>query len=390
MTAHIVNTSALLFHQLKTLAERKNLQNVRIHCSNGIIHHNKLLVGLVFPILKTMEEFSMIGEVVLIIPGKSVQNIMENIDLFFESFLNEEKSFERESDNNIEESSELESTDNLSQKEAQIVAVGKVYIKEEYYVKEEDEELFDCNNCGKRFQREIDAQHHCEILFSCNLCEGVKGTKREIRRHMRTIHGEDDMSGKSGYCMECNKTVGQLRAHTKRVHMQIKNHYCTYCERGFFDKRDLGRHISDRHEGKKEVCQECGLEVKRLHTHMDRIHRKKSFPVKICPDCGKSVQKLEEHLKAVHEKVKNYSCPICPYEVYRRTTLDAHLAVHEKYSALNKAYVVKDKQEHNPEDVAKAAEHVMSGNMSRRKAAEAFNVSRRSIRKSCNNAVLNS
>ena len=105
----------------------------------------------------------MIGEVVLIIPGMSVKNIMENIDLFFESFLFEENSFERENDNNIEESSKLESTDNLSQKEAQSVEVVEVNIQEEHYVKEEDEELFDCNNCGKRFQREIDAKYHCEM-----------------------------------------------------------------------------------------------------------------------------------------------------------------------------------------------------------------------------------
>ena len=64
-----------LFHQFENLSDRKNLCNVTIHCSNGIFYHNKLVVGLVFPMVEVVDEFSRFAEVVIIMPGETVQGI---------------------------------------------------------------------------------------------------------------------------------------------------------------------------------------------------------------------------------------------------------------------------------------------------------------------------
>ena len=50
----------------------------------------------------------------------------------------------------------------------------------------------------------------------------------------------------------------------------------------------------------------------------------------ICPVCGKKVGYLDEHIKSVHKKEKNFKCPHCPLEVYKKNTLKRHLAWHEK------------------------------------------------------------
>ena len=123
----------------------------------------------------------------------------------------------------------------------------------------------------------------------------------------------------------------------KRVHLQIKQHCCALCEKGFYDKRDLERHMNDSHGHKREVCTHCGLFVKRLHTHIKNMHTNKLLK-KICPECGKSMGYVREHVKAVHRKVKNFSCPICPLKTYKKGTLNRHMAVHDKYSAMNKPY----------------------------------------------------
>ena len=59
--------------------------------------------------------------------------------------------------------------------------------------------------------------------------------------------------------------------------------------------------MSDSHGYKREVCEECGLSVKRLQSHIKNIHTNK--PSQICEECGKSVGNVRDHMKSVHEKV---------------------------------------------------------------------------------------
>ena len=83
-------STSQLFYQIENISDRKNLCNVEIHCSNGILYHNKLLVGLLFPVLEVVEEFIRKAEVVIIIQGETVQSIEEKFDQCFKS-IHEEK-----------------------------------------------------------------------------------------------------------------------------------------------------------------------------------------------------------------------------------------------------------------------------------------------------------
>ena len=51
-----------------------------------------------------------------------------------------------------------------------------------------------------------------------------------------------------------------------------------------------------------------------------------SPPRKECPECGKFLTNVPEHLKSVHWKVRNFSCPDCPYV----SSFSSDLAKHVK------------------------------------------------------------
>ena len=141
--------------------------------------------------------------------------------------------------------------------------------------------------------------------------------------------------------------------------------------------------MRDSHGHKREVCTECGLSVKRLHAHIKNIHTNKPSQ-RICPECGKSVNDVRTHMRSVHERVKHFSCPICPLKTYKKGTLERHVVAHGKYSALNQPYPHNPiKREYSIENLGQATELVVSGAMSRRKAANVFNLSIKHLKKSC-------
>ena len=100
----------------------------------------------------------------------------------------------------------------------------------------------------------------------------------------------------------------------------------------FFFKLLLnGKNIYYIHLCLKELCIECGKELSagQLKNHIKRNHSGEAFKV-ICPVCGKKVGYLDEHMRSVHKKEKNFKCPHCPLEVYKKNTLKRHLVWHEK------------------------------------------------------------
>ena len=83
ITVMIKNTTKL-FNILKDISDRKNLCNVTIHCADGIVHNNKLMVGLVFPVLDMVEEFNMHTDIVLVMPGETVLEIKNKFEQLLE------------------------------------------------------------------------------------------------------------------------------------------------------------------------------------------------------------------------------------------------------------------------------------------------------------------
>ena len=93
-------------------------------------------------------------------------------------------------------------------------------------------------------------------------------------------------------CDKCQKQFGlksQLNGHVKRVHLNERNHFCTFCDKACFSANDLKQHMQNNHD-----------------------ERQRSFR---CASCGKSFfsnANLKRHFATCTKKmmkIKNYQSP---------------------------------------------------------------------------------
>lgn len=190
-----------------------------------------------------------------------------------------------------------------------------------------------CKICGKEVKdiknhmlQKHDATKYGKI--KCTECPKVFVKNAEFLRHFNNVH-----LGLKEPCPICQKEMlpNKINSHVKMVHEKVKNHYCPTCGKGFFDRRDMERHVLRIHVGEKELCVECGKELSsgQLKKHIAKCHSDIDNRV-ICPECGKKVASLLEHVNSVHKKLKNFQCPICPLKCYKKNTLNRHIEWHEK------------------------------------------------------------
>ena len=444
-----------IFNQFESVSDKKNLCNVTIYCSNGIFYQNKLVVGLVFPVLEKMETFNMMPELVVILPGFSVQQVKNRIEQYVRKQLMEKSAYddkiiedilgENESSNENEnvtptpkiqfitltkiedeefdekgkaeneeikdipcdKNSNSESIDDSSTENKEFDSNIKIKIENNVATKVEEEEeflklvkyisdtskvvdgsdgsLLKCNLCEKSYKTGRVSRHvsgnHCTTEYQCPLCDYFRGNRKEMRMHINKTHEEmSQKDRKGGYCSICKKNVSKLSDHTKRVHLKLRQHPCNLCGIEFYDKHDLKKHIRKVHEGKREICPECGLSFKRIHEHIRVVHRRE-ITKEVCPHCGKSYSQVKEHIRSVHENERNFSCHLCPLKTFTNATLKTHLQVHERYASMNKIYTLPPKPEYKYENMELATGLVATGKMSRRKAAKMFQLSVHEIKK---------
>lgn len=195
-------------------------------------------------------------------------------------------------------------------------------------------ETGDCLTCGKTVEnlgKHVNEEHKTNNInesLKCSQCDKVYTKVAELNRHFNSAH-----LGIKAKCPICQKELlpTKITSHIRMVHEKVKNHWCKECGKGFYDKRDMDLHVQRIHLHTKELCIECGKELSagQLKNHIKKCHSGDAFKV-ICPICGKKVGYLDEHIKSVHKKEKNFKCPHCPLEVYKKNTLKRHLAWHEK------------------------------------------------------------
>ena len=219
------------------------------------------------------------------------------------------------------------------------------HVREEHpdFLKSKSSKLvYQCNKCeyatihGNHMKCHVERKH-CNNIYSCHLCVYVRKSKAQLLRHIRETHTHTDTHKKCDKCKKkirnekfeqhrcdpitnyiCNecgyscKTRQNLYFHQKTVHEIVKkDHICQICGIGFYMKHQLTRHVKIIHEREKTQCPECGLKVKKLESHMKRIHtpdEKKKFQ---CQDCGKGfAQKdsFEAHRMSMHLKLRPHKC----------------------------------------------------------------------------------
>ena len=74
---------------------------------------------------------------------------------------------------------------------------------------------------------------------------------------------------------------------------------CSQCDKQYFDRSSLRKHIQSKHEGVKYACNQCEYQATQQNN-------------------------LKTHIHSVHEKVK-YACDQCDYQATRPDHLKSHL-----------------------------------------------------------------
>lgn len=166
-------------------------------------------------------------------------------------------------------------------------------------------------------------------------------------------------------CDDCDsafKTAHHLSQHTKAVHLQIRPHVCSQCDKRFSVKALLRAHMLTHSDEKHCICDECGVPFKsviHLRKHKVQVHQRtrshvcqicdKRFPTKSslnrhsklhlrstdrpfpCDECDAmlaSVASVKLHKSQVHDKIRPFGCEICDKRFPFAADLKKHQYIH--------------------------------------------------------------
>lgn len=130
-----------------------------------------------------------------------------------------------------------------------------------------DQKNYQCQVCGKAFRhagsyRDHFRTHSNKLDFECLKCG--KKFQRSVSYSKHLKRHEEDEQGIVVQCSICSKTVKRkelMKAHML-IHTGLKNHKCMYCEKKFFQKNQVTRHVLSMHLITNFNCKMCGFEMR--------------------------------------------------------------------------------------------------------------------------------
>lgn len=194
------------------------------------------------------------------------------------------------------------------------------------------ERPYACDICEKRFpssgaMKKHRRMHTGEKPYKCSQCGNKFAAKETLNRHWRTHTGE-----KPHQCKYCGKSfiqAAQLRAHI--FHHTGENAYtCPHCSRAFNRKLRLTTHIKFMHEGAEplncpqEGCNKTFFRKEDIHRHMLTHSGEKPYE---CDVCGKAFvvkSSLKIH-QLTHRKEAPVTCEVCNRAFIRQDCLMRHM-----------------------------------------------------------------
>ena len=154
----------------------------------------------------------------------------------------------------------------------------------------ENNRIFKCDLCHKRFNFDENLQEHISTLYL----------------HIRKVH-ENKKDHKCNICDDAFSTASELISHKQRIH-EDKHTKCDFCEKRFKCNQHLSKHIKSTHASKVE-CSTCGKsfgQISKLYLHKRTVHEnKKDYKCNICDKAFRTASALISHKKRIHER-KNY------------------------------------------------------------------------------------
>lgn len=165
---------------------------------------------------------------------------------------------------------------------------------------------FNCQFCEKVFPTQTKKAYHEKFTHTrvrynstCPHCNESFTSYYKRNQHMVKVHNTSAASYKCNICDRSFLLKAQLTNHTKKVHLMERNHVCTECGQGFYQKQYLKEHMI-RHNG-------------------ERIHK--------CEVCHKSYARkktLREHMR-IHNDDRRHKCPVCGLGFVQKCSMKSHL-----------------------------------------------------------------
>ncbi|KAG9347988.1 hypothetical protein JZ751_004007 [Albula glossodonta] len=159
------------------------------------------------------------------------------------------------------------------------------------------EKTHKCNYCEKMFHRKDHLKNHLHThdpnkeAFTCEECGKNYNTKLGFKRHL-ALHAANNGDLTCKVCQQTFASTGILLEHLK-THAgkssggtKEKKHQCEHCDRRFYTRKDVRRHMVV-HTGRKDfLCQYCAQRFGRkdhLTRHMKKSHTQELLKVKTEP-----------------------------------------------------------------------------------------------------------
>ncbi|XP_029955533.1 zinc finger protein PLAG1 [Salarias fasciatus] len=154
-----------------------------------------------------------------------------------------------------------------------------------------------CSYCEKMFHRKDHLKNHLHThdpykeAFACQECGKSYNTKLGFKRHL-ALHAANSGDLTCQVCLQPFPSTGVLLEHLK-THAgkssggaKEKKHRCEHCERRFYTRKDVRRHMVV-HTGRKDfLCQYCAQRFGRkdhLTRHVKKSHARELLRVKTEP-----------------------------------------------------------------------------------------------------------
>ncbi|XP_063695464.1 gastrula zinc finger protein XlCGF28.1-like isoform X2 [Culicoides brevitarsis] len=230
----------------------------------------------------------------------------------------------------------------------------------------EDEQIFACDICAKRFKTKKCLATHMNHIhlgkshFICSEldCQRKFQSKIALDCHLREHEGKHPFE-----CHICNLQLNRLDALKNHLlsHGTERAFKCSICEAAFTNEANRYQHMMSTHKlGRKYICAYCAFichNATQFNEHVQRLHGsevfqcdqcEKSFKhprslaehkethdlierILPCPVCGKMFKKKRDvtmHVRIVHKKEKKHKCTDCDKSFTLLGQLKNHLAVH--------------------------------------------------------------